>query len=413
MSVTDESRRPALPSGAPLNASVLSWLRCFDATARCLSFTQAADGLCISQGAVSQQVRLLEEWLGRSLFERRPRALALTPDGRRLAAMTAPALATLASAVAQLRLPPSDGTLALGCAPSFAMGWLTPRLGDCFRRHPGLALRVVSLFTVPRDLPAEGLDAWIGYQPEPPAGDHVEPLLDEWLLPVASPAWLASPRAGVTPADLLHDDQPWPGAHASDEWACWLAAVAGGLRREPARMGSRLAAGGGAVARLSAEALAPLLGLFAGPAMGTDRAPPAVAEPPVGSAAGPAGPLLAPPEAWAAALAGGRRFNLVQLSVAAAQAGQGVALARLSLVADELAEGRLLAPWGVAVHSPARYWLVASSAAAASPALGLLRDWLHEALAAEAQARRQQLQRHGLVQLDGRGQAVAEAGHRR
>jgi DNA-binding transcriptional LysR family regulator len=302
------------------------------------------------------------------------------------------------------------------------MGWLTPRLGDCFRRHPGLALRVVSLFTVPRDLPAEGLDAWIGYQPEPPAGEHVEPLLDEWLLPVAAPSWLASPRRTVQPADLLHDDQPWPGAHASDEWGCWLAAVATGLRHEPAALARRLSAGGGAVARLPAEALAPLLGLFAGPAGRADRAdgdnradrankaPATGVEPPPRAGAGPA---LAPPEAWAAALAGGRRFNLVQLSVAAAQAGQGVALARWSLVADELAEGRLLAPWGVAVLSPARYWLVASSAAAASPALGLLRDWLREALAAEAQARRQRLLQHGLVLVDGAGVPAGDAAHRR
>lgn len=317
-----------------LNPSLLSWLRCFDAAARERSFTQAAATLCITQGAVSQQVKQLEHWLRRPLFLRSPRALVFTPEGLHLHGVLRESFDAVEAALLQLRAPAEGAPLALSCAPSFAMGWLTPRLGDFFRRHPGLELRVVGEFeSVDRARMAQrGLAAALRYDPGGYADLLDNPFLDEWLLPVASPAWLAAhpevrSAADLAPEHLLHDDQAWDGADPYEEWRQWLqAALPGGL---PARLAQGL-------------------------------------------------PL-------------GRHFNLTQLAQAAALAGQGVAMGRAALVVDELAAGRLVAPFALpaaaadavrhgALRARAGYRLVAPAEAAAGVAE--VQAWLRTQAAA-------------------------------
>lgn len=305
-----------------LSPSLLSWLRCFDAAARTRSFTQAAAALCITQGAVSQQVKQLEQWLRRPLFLRSPRALVLTPEGLRLHGVLRESFDALEAALLQLRAPPEGAPLALSCAPSFAMGWLTPRLGDFFRQHPGLELRVLGEFErLDRARMAQrGLAAAVRYDPGGYGDLQDSPFLDEWLLPVASPAWLAAQAQApqphtLAPEQLLHDDQAWDGAGPHEEWQQWLdAACPGGV-------------------------------------------PPALAQ----------------------GLHAGRHFNLTQLALAAALAGQGVAMGRAALVLDDLLAGRLVAPFRLpdgrrALRGRAAYRLVAPADAPAG--VDAVRAWL-------------------------------------
>lgn len=278
-----------------LNASVLSWLRCFEAAARHGSFTLAARELCVTQGAVSQQVNKLEQWLERPLFVRTPRALVLTPEGERLRGVARESFQALESTLAQLRKPGHRPPVALSCSPSFAMVWLTPRLGDFFRQHPEIGLRVHGEFhALDRSrMLREGIDAAVRFDPGRYPDLRATPFLDEWLLPVASPAYLAAHPAlrspdGLRASMLLHDASPWEGAGESHEWQVWLRH---------------------------------------------------------------AGVTL--PD-----MAGGQHFNLSQLAIGAALAGQGVAMGRTALVLDELASGRLVDLWGLHVRSEAAYHLV-------------------------------------------------------
>lgn len=278
-----------------LTPSVLAWLRCFEAAARCGSFTRGASELCITQGAVSQQVKQLEDWLGRPLVRRGPRQLTLTPEGQWLAAVLRESLQAIEGTLAQLQQRTGDGPFKLSCSPSFALGWLTPRMGDFFRSHPGVELRVVGEFHgLDRErLLQDDLGAAVRYDLGQYRDLESTLVLDEWLLPVVSPAFLAAHPQLRGPADLdaawlLHDDSPWDGAHPHVEWQQWL-----------------------------------------------DQA---------GVAAGD--------------LAQGHHFNLSQLALAAALAGQGLAMGRAALVLDDLAAGRLVAPFGLAVRSRAGYHFV-------------------------------------------------------
>ena len=146
-----------------LSPSLLAWLRSFDAAARHGSFTKAAAELCITQGAVSQQVKQLEDWLRRPLFLRTPRALVSTPEGKWLAVVLRESFDAIESTLAQMRQPAEAATATLSCSPSFAMSWLTPRLGDFFRQHPHTGLRVFGEFhTLDRTRMVRDGSAWDG-----------------------------------------------------------------------------------------------------------------------------------------------------------------------------------------------------------------------------------------------------------
>src|SRR5579871_5628134 len=124
----------------PLNA-----LKSFEAAARLGSFTRAAGELGVTHGAVSRQVRLLEDWLDTPLFLRTGRNAVATRAGMELLAEIGPLFDRLAAATQHLRnrAPPS-GPLHLSVLPTFAMRWLIPRLPEFEREHPGLELRIVT-----------------------------------------------------------------------------------------------------------------------------------------------------------------------------------------------------------------------------------------------------------------------------
>ena len=127
----------------PLNA-----IKAFEAAARLGSFTRAAEELNVTHGAVSRQIRLLEDWLGVRLFLRTSRNAVPTQAGSELLAEAGPALDRLAVVSRQMQnRARARGLLHVSALPTFAMRWLIPRLPDFQRDHPGLELRIVTAST--------------------------------------------------------------------------------------------------------------------------------------------------------------------------------------------------------------------------------------------------------------------------
>jgi LysR family glycine cleavage system transcriptional activator len=124
----------------PLNA-----IKTFEAAARLGGFSRAAEELNVTHGAVSRQIRVLEDWFGAPLFRRTGREAMLTAAGSDLLADAAPALDRLAEGAKHVRARSlSRGVLNVAAQPTFSMRWLIPRLSDFQREHPGLELRIVT-----------------------------------------------------------------------------------------------------------------------------------------------------------------------------------------------------------------------------------------------------------------------------
>jgi LysR family transcriptional regulator, glycine cleavage system transcriptional activator len=206
--------RPRLP---PLNA-----IKAFEAAARLGSFTRAAEELNVTHGAVSRQVRLLEDWLGARLFLRTSRNAVPTQIGTDLLAEVGPVLDRLAAVSQRLREPmPAAPLLRVSALPTFAMRWLIPRLPEFQRDHPGLELRIVTAST-PAEQFRMDVDAVIS-GPGRHSGWVGKCFLGEARLPVLSPGLMSSCPLR-TPADLerhtfLH------AATLRSAWPRWLAAA--------------------------------------------------------------------------------------------------------------------------------------------------------------------------------------------
>lgn len=199
----------------------LNALRAFEAAARHLSFTRAADELNVTQAAVSHQVKALEERLGISLFRRLNRRLMLTDAGQMLQPSVGEALDQMADAVARLKRDDS-GVLTITTMESFAASWLVPRLARFRRRNPDIDVRVM-LSDQAVDLEREGIDAGIRYGRGDWSRCVSERLMTEELFPVCAPALLAGPQPLARPKDLahhtlLHDDM-------RQDWMMWLMAA--------------------------------------------------------------------------------------------------------------------------------------------------------------------------------------------
>ncbi|MFM9857900.1 transcriptional regulator GcvA [Pseudoxanthobacter sp. M-2] len=205
----------ALPPLPPLAA-----VRCFEAAARHLSFTRAADELAMTQAAVSYQIKVLEERLGVPLFLRGPRGVSLSEAGRRLEPAVTSAFADLREAFAAIG-GERGGTLTLSVVNSFAAHWLLPRLGGFGRAHPEIAVRLeVSPELV--DFARRDVDVAIrmGQGDWPGLARHR--IMDVAFTPILSAELLAASRPLRTPADLLDlplidPVDPW--------WGQWFAAA--------------------------------------------------------------------------------------------------------------------------------------------------------------------------------------------
>jgi LysR family glycine cleavage system transcriptional activator len=307
----------------PLNA-----LRAFEAAARHLSFKKAALELHVTAGAVSHQIKLLEEFLGVALFRRLTRALELTPDAQAMLPKLREGLDNLHDAIEAVRVREETMALTVMAPPNFAARWLVPRLQRFTRSNPNLELHVASRpamidgrengVLVPvadarDDAPLVMVRFGNGHYP----GLQVDEVFSAVYVPVCSPKLLQGPRGLRKPEDLrhhtlLHDDTVVEeGARPS--WGDFLASVG--------------------VGDLDA--------------------------------------------------ARGPHFSDASLALEAAIEGMGVALAMRPLVSAEIEAGRLAVPFNVSAPTSYAYYLVTPENAAATGSVASFREWLLEEAAPE------------------------------
>jgi LysR family transcriptional regulator, glycine cleavage system transcriptional activator len=202
----------------------------FEAAARNLSFTKAAEELFLTQSAVSRQIKALEDQLGVALFERRPRSLILTEAGQTLYRVTTDALDRLQNAIDQLGSVSRTRQLSVTTTTGFASLWLIPRLPRFTNLYPGIDVRI-SATTDMLNLERSLVDLAIRYCPPETVPKGTIRLFGEEILPVCSPALLrdrSRPRLKrpqqLKDHTLLHFD--YPGAVKSFmDWGTWLSAL--------------------------------------------------------------------------------------------------------------------------------------------------------------------------------------------
>lgn len=199
-------------SQLPLNA-----LRAFEAAARHLSFTRAGLELRVTQAAVSQQVKQLEEILGVPLFRRLPRGLALTAEGEALLPVLTDAFRRIAGTLDRFEGGRLREVLTLGAVGTFVTGWLLPRLPEFRAAHPFVDLRLLTNNNRV-DLAGEGLDAAIRFGDGAWHGTEAVRLFAAPLSPLCAPALARRLRQ---PADLLRETLLR--SYRVDEWPRWFA----------------------------------------------------------------------------------------------------------------------------------------------------------------------------------------------
>lgn len=300
----------------------LALLRTFEAAARHLSFKKAADEVCVTPAAVSQQMKALEDYLGVPLFHRRVRALELTEHGNTLLPGVRNAFELLVAAVDHTRHI-APGPLTVTAPPSFASHWLLPRLPRFNTAHPDIDLRLSSTSdTVDRKGEAAVLgklhparkEVVILYGKGHYPGYRVVPIFTPDYVPICTPALLHGKPPLRTPADLaahvlIHDDTLGEGRHdalARSGWAEWL-------RRA-----------------------------------GTDKVD----------------------------ARRGLHFSNAALVLEAALGGQGIALSPRQLIQPLLREGKLVTPFDIALPSPSTYFLVMHEAMSQQSAVAAFHEWL-------------------------------------
>lgn len=214
-------------------------LRTFEAVARLRGFGRAAEELGVTQSAVSQQVKSLEEWLGLRLITRGSGRVTPTEEGARLAAAVTQGFGKVASLCRELRETRAETlSVNLSCLPGFAYVWLIPRLIGFDQAHPEFPVSITTTAALATFTDDE-IDLAIRYGPGGYAGLHVEKLLAEVLCPVCAPALLDRGPPLTCPADLarhtlLVDDVTDLGG-SPPTWEFWAAESGVALPR-PARL---------------------------------------------------------------------------------------------------------------------------------------------------------------------------------
>jgi len=181
----------------PLNA-----LRCFEAAARHCHLRRAAEELGVTHGAVSRQVRILEDALGVALFLRAHNRMQLTSAGTRLFHTVEDALDRISEGALYLDPDSMAGSLTIASTPSISVYWLISLIGEFSQKYPEIDVRLINIQPGQRQLPAEFDVAVCFGEPDEPRRVCRE-LYRERLFPVCSPKLLGSERALETPRDLL------------------------------------------------------------------------------------------------------------------------------------------------------------------------------------------------------------------
>lgn len=202
----------------------LGTLRVFEAAARHLSFQDAAAELHVTPSAVSHQIKTLEDFLGKSLFTRAKRRVALTPEGRKYLSAIQQALEDIRVATARLQGAQDSQLLTISVAPSLASGWLVPRLSVFQMKCPDIEVRITTSTQTVDLRKTLDIDIGIRFGDGHWPGLRAHRLLNMQLLPVCSPKLLEQHGAVKKPSDLagltLLHALPRLG-----DWRSWFAAA--------------------------------------------------------------------------------------------------------------------------------------------------------------------------------------------
>ncbi len=213
-------------------------LRALEAAARHLSFKQAAEELCVTPAAISQQIKVLEEYLGKPLFERLPRSIRLLPAGEAMLPKVREGFECLAAAVEATRAQQTE-TLNVNAPPGFASRWLMPRLTRFTERYPEIDLRLSgsadnidnpdTLATHNVDPRTDVSEISIRYGNGDYPGHRVSQIFNPVLVVACSPRLLKGEHPLRTPEDLrwhvlIHDDTV-PDQSEHTPWVDWMRAA--------------------------------------------------------------------------------------------------------------------------------------------------------------------------------------------
>lgn len=292
----------------------LSALRAFEAAARHMSLTQAAGELNVTPGALSHQIRGLEDMLGVKLFERRVRAIALTAAGKQLYPGLQVGFGHIRDAVANLQATNNSQVLVLSTSPGLTAKWLVPRLYRFAAAYPDIDVRISATATN-ANFVNDGVDMALRNMADPPQADpalEAEKLIDVFYVPVCSPRLLEKHGPIRVPEDLMrlrlvHDDS-LIARTARPDWKEWFKAAGAGdvdLQR-------------------------------------------------------------------------GLRFNSADHALDAACEGAGVLLSYDMLAYDDLRSGQLVMPFPLALPSARAFYLVRPKARKPPAAAEAFRAWIHE-----------------------------------
>jgi LysR family transcriptional regulator, glycine cleavage system transcriptional activator len=215
----------------------LSALRSFEEASRTLSFTKAAQNLHVTQGAISRQIRLLEDYLGTPLFMRHHHRLEITPAGKRLLPTLQAAFDSIAHTLDTIRSDPSNSLLSINAAPTLATRWLTPRLRDFQARHPDLRISVTNEYG-PLHGTERNEDCQIRFGMEPLPGGQSTLLMRERHVLVGSARQFEGPAADEAALRALLAAHPWLYILDIDRrllvWEAWLEAAGFDVAMAPA-----------------------------------------------------------------------------------------------------------------------------------------------------------------------------------
>ena len=203
----------------------LTALRAFDAAARHMSFSRAADELNVTPAALSFQIKSLEEHLGQPLFRRLNRAVELTEAGRALAPGVEDAFQTLTASWRAARRLQDNTTLNVTAGPAFTAKWLAPRLYEFAQAHPEIDLRFIASLRV-MDFTRDEIDVAIRFGYGPDTDLYSIPLANEWVTPVMTPDMarrFPTPQSLVS-APLVFDDST-SFLDPPCDWPAWFRAV--------------------------------------------------------------------------------------------------------------------------------------------------------------------------------------------
>lgn len=211
-----------------MRASTFAGLATFAVVAKHQSLTKAAQELHLTTGALSQQIKQLEQRLDITLFHRHSRGLTLTDSGKQLFNVVDLSIGQIKQVLTELKAPETSSEIRLKLTPSFAFKWLVPKLHDFNRQFPELKVQTFADGALV-DHKCDDVDLVIDYCQFGADTNNGELLLEEHLIPVMSPMYFNNfnwqSENIWQEVTLLHDAMPWQGAQKDQEWQVWFDSI--------------------------------------------------------------------------------------------------------------------------------------------------------------------------------------------